>query len=158
MVECWIPSGRVLALSVGDIRFTLYIRDLENELSIMSYIVVIFIDFSIEVYTGKQKMAGTDSTIYITLFGQHGSSKKIMLKDPSSDKRLFEKSSVDNFRLRLSGIGELKKIRIEHDGKGFASGWFLDKVLPHFVITILANMLELLFLPLLLLLSALSIF
>lgn len=51
-----------------------------------------------------------------------------MLKDPSSDKRLFERNSVDDFRIPLNDIGELKKIRIEHDGRGFASGWFLDKV------------------------------
>lgn len=73
-------------------------------------------------------MAGTDSNIYITLMGQYGSSKKIHLVDPSSDKKLFEKGSVDKFRIRIPGVGELKRIRIEHDGKGFAAGWFLDKV------------------------------
>lgn len=73
-------------------------------------------------------MAGTDSNIYITLYGQFGKSKKIMLKDSSSNQRLFERKSVDHFQIRMNGVGELKKIRIEHDGKGFASGWFLEKV------------------------------
>ncbi|XP_053387864.1 uncharacterized protein LOC123563449 isoform X2 [Mercenaria mercenaria] len=86
-------------------------------------------EYTIEVHTGKQKMAGTDSNIFITLFGQHGSSKKIHLVDPSSDKKLFEKNSVDTFRIRIHGVGELKRIRIEHDGKGFAAGWFLEKVI-----------------------------
>jgi hypothetical protein len=85
-------------------------------------------DYTIEVHTGKQKMAGTDSNIFLTLMGQHGSSKKIHLVDPSSDKKLFERNSVDTFRIRIHGVGELRRVRIEHDGKGFASGWFLEKV------------------------------
>ena len=88
----------------------------------------ICLDYTIEVHTGKQKMAGTDSNIFITLMGQHGSSKKIHLVDPSSDKKLFERNSVDSFRIRIRGVGELRRVRIEHDGKGFASGWFLEKV------------------------------
>lgn len=88
-------------------------------------------EYTIEVHTGKQKMAGTDSDIYITLMGRHGSSKKIHLVDPSSDKKLFERNSVDKFRIGIHCVGELSKIRIEHDGKGFAAGWFLDKVIIH---------------------------
>ncbi|KAL4240484.1 hypothetical protein ACF0H5_001276 [Mactra antiquata] len=84
--------------------------------------------YSIEVHTGKQKMAGTDSNIFITLIGQHGSSKKIHLLDNSSDKKLFEKGSIDKFKIMVPNVGELKRIRIEHDGKGFAAGWFLSKV------------------------------
>ncbi|XP_060575611.1 lipoxygenase homology domain-containing protein 1-like isoform X2 [Ruditapes philippinarum] len=86
-------------------------------------------DYTIEVHTGKQKMAGTDSNIFLTLMGQHGSSKKIHLVDPSSDKKLFERNSVDTFRIRIHGVGELRRVRIEHDGKGFASGWFLEKII-----------------------------
>ncbi|XP_052266123.1 lipoxygenase homology domain-containing protein 1-like isoform X2 [Dreissena polymorpha] len=85
-------------------------------------------EYTIEVHTGKHRMAGTDSHIFITLFGNLGTSKKIHLKDNTSDKKLFERNSVDKFVFHMNGIGELKKIRIEHDGKGMASGWFLDKV------------------------------
>ncbi|XP_052769598.1 lipoxygenase homology domain-containing protein 1-like isoform X2 [Mya arenaria] len=86
-------------------------------------------EYAIEVYTANKKMAGTDSSIFITLFGQYGTSKKILLKDTTSDKKLFEKGSIDKFAFRMNGIGELKKIKIEHDGKGFAAGWYLDKII-----------------------------
>lgn len=85
-------------------------------------------EYTIEVHTGSKKMAGTDSQIFITLYGSSGTSKKIHLKDATSDKKLFEKNSVDKFKFRMNGIGEVRKIRIEHDGKGFAAGWYLDKV------------------------------
>ena len=95
----------------------------------MLYIhVYLFLEYNIEVYTGKQKMAGTDSNIFITLHGQHGSSKKIHLVDPTSSKKLFERNSQDKFRLVMPSLGGLRRIRIEHDGKGFAAGWFLDRV------------------------------
>lgn len=104
---------------------------------VAKHVLILFKVYSIEVHTGKQKMAGTDSNIYITLIGVHGSSKKIHLADPSSDKKLFEKNSIDKFKIMIPGVGELKRIRIEHDGKGFAAGWFLNKVRFHVFLVIL---------------------
>ena len=75
-----------------------------------------FAEFAIEVYTGKQKMSGTDANVFITLFGEHGASKKIHLVDPSSNKKCFEKNSVDNFRVQMYSIGELRRIRYGSEG------------------------------------------
>ena len=69
------------------------------------------LEFAIEVHTGKQKMAGTDANVFITLFGSEGFSKKIHLVDPSSNKKCFEKNSIDKFQVQLEGIGELRRIR-----------------------------------------------
>ena len=70
-----------------------------------------FLEYTIEVYTGKQKMAGTDANVFITLFGANGASKKIHLVDPSSNRKCFEKNSIDKFQVQLTGIGELRRIR-----------------------------------------------
>ena len=56
-------------------------------------------------------MSGTDANVFITLFGEHGASKKIHLVDPSSNKKCFEKNSKDNFRVQMYSIGELRRIR-----------------------------------------------
>ena len=73
-------------------------------------------------------MAGTDANIYIIVSGVNGSSKKVLLADNTKEKKLFEKNSVDKFNIRMHSLGNLHKIRIEHDGKGMGAGWFLDRV------------------------------
>ena len=40
---------------------------------------------------------------------------------------LFEKGQRDAFTLEALDLGQLKRLRIEHD-KGFRAGWMLDKV------------------------------
>lgn len=35
----------------------------------------------------------------------------------------------DEFMIKLPSVGELKKVSIEHDGTGVASGWFLDRII-----------------------------
>uniref|UniRef100_A0A803XVX6 PLAT domain-containing protein n=2 Tax=Meleagris gallopavo TaxID=9103 RepID=A0A803XVX6_MELGA len=40
----------------------------------------------------------------------------------------FEKGMVDTFKIKTKKLGSLRSIEIGHDGKGFASGWFLEKV------------------------------
>jgi hypothetical protein len=41
---------------------------------------------------------------------------------------LFEKGQRDVFMLEALELGQLKRLRIEHDNKGFGAGWMLDKV------------------------------
>ena len=36
--------------------------------------------------------------------------------------------SVDTFVIETLAVGSLKRVRIGHDNKGVAAGWFLDKV------------------------------
>ena len=36
--------------------------------------------------------------------------------------------SVDTFEIATLNVGALKRVRIGHDNKGVAAGWFLDKV------------------------------
>ncbi|XP_061173091.1 lipoxygenase homology domain-containing protein 1-like [Saccostrea echinata] len=86
------------------------------------------IDYDITVHTGTKSFGGTDANIYLTIYGARGQSPKIHLVDSSKGQKCFEKGSVDKFRISQRDLGELKKIRIEHDGKGVASGWHLEKI------------------------------
>jgi hypothetical protein len=84
--------------------------------------------YEILVFTGDKRGAGTDAQVYITLFGSNGKqTQKIHLKD-SNNKNPFEQKETDKFTVQGEYIGELTKLRIEHDNSGFSSGWFLDKV------------------------------
>ena len=80
------------------------------------------------MFTGDKKGAGTDSQVYITLFGNQGKqTEKIHLKD-SNNKNPFERNQADKFTVKGDYIGELTKLHIEHDNTGRSAGWFLDRV------------------------------
>ncbi|CAH1791204.1 unnamed protein product [Owenia fusiformis] len=83
-------------------------------------------EFEVFVETGKKSMAGTDSNVFLTIFGKKGSSPKFALKDRS--KNLFENGQIDRFVVKTENLGQILKIRIEHDNSGFGPGWFLEKV------------------------------
>ena len=89
--------------------------------------------YEITVYTGDKRGAGTDAQVYITLFGNQGKqTKKIQLKDSSTNKNPFESKQSDKFTVKSDYIGELTKLRIEHDNTGRFAGWFLDRVMKLF--------------------------
>ncbi|CAF1459513.1 unnamed protein product, partial [Rotaria sordida] len=84
--------------------------------------------YEIIVYTGDKRGAGTNSQVYITLFGKAGKrTEKIHLKN-SNNKDPFERNQTDKFYVKGDYIGELIKLCIEHDNTGLSSGWFLDRI------------------------------
>jgi hypothetical protein len=50
------------------------------------------------------------------------------LKHSSTNKNPFERNKTDTFRVKGDYVGELVKLRIEHDNSGRLAGWFLDRV------------------------------
>lgn len=80
------------------------------------------------VFTGDVRGAGTDSQVYVTLFGHEGHRTEKLHLDKSNNKNPFERKQTDTFRVKGDYIGELVKLRIEHDNTGRLPGWFLDRV------------------------------
>ncbi|XP_050769305.1 lipoxygenase homology domain-containing protein 1 [Gymnogyps californianus] len=78
------------------------------------------------VVTGFEKGAGTDANVFITIFGLNGDSGKRALKQKF--RNLFERGKTNRFYLETLDMGELKKVRIEHDNSGLASGWLVERV------------------------------
>src|SRR5687767_11957990 len=84
------------------------------------------VSYLILVYTGKESGAGTNADVFITLFGADNRiSPRLGLGDNRDN---FERGDLDQFYFELEDLGDLKKIRIEHDDSGGRAGWFLDKV------------------------------
>ena len=81
--------------------------------------------YKIETWTGKVDGAGTDANVFITLFGNRGTTREISLDNPENN---FEWGKWDEFRARAREVGNIQKIRIRHDNSGRGPGWFLDKV------------------------------
>ncbi|RMC16365.1 hypothetical protein DUI87_06692 [Hirundo rustica rustica] len=78
------------------------------------------------VVTGFEKGAGTDANVFITIYGLNGDSGRRALKHKF--RNLFERGKTNRFYLETLDMGELKKVRIEHDNSGLAPGWLVERV------------------------------
>ncbi|NXM06751.1 LOXH1 protein, partial [Tyrannus savana] len=85
-------------------------------------------EYTIKVYTGDKRGAGTDANVHIILFGSEDKSEVFQLSQSLEHQNPFERGKVDTFKIKTKKLGSLYSIEIGHDGKGFASGWFLEKV------------------------------
>ncbi|XP_030006124.1 lipoxygenase homology domain-containing protein 1 [Sphaeramia orbicularis] len=84
------------------------------------------VKYEIIVITGDEKGAGTDANVFITVYGSNGDSGRRQLRQKF--RNLFEREQTDRFILEMLDMGELQKVRVEHDNSGVSPGWFLDRV------------------------------
>ena len=81
--------------------------------------------WNVWVYTSDMKMAGTDSNVYICLYGDEGKTDDIYLDNKSNN---FEAGKCDTFKIDTKKVGVPFKLRVGHDDKGTAPGWHLEKI------------------------------
>uniref|UniRef100_A0A3B3ZLB7 PLAT domain-containing protein n=1 Tax=Periophthalmus magnuspinnatus TaxID=409849 RepID=A0A3B3ZLB7_9GOBI len=84
------------------------------------------VKYEIIVITGEEKGAGTDANVFITIYGSNGDSGKRQLRQKF--RNLFERGQTDRFLVEMLDMGELQKVRVEHDNSGISAGWFLDRI------------------------------
>jgi hypothetical protein len=81
--------------------------------------------YTIWITTGDQPLGGTDSHVFIQLFGQKGHTQSIHL--PPEDIFAFEQGSTDRFVLEAPDIGPLNRCCIGQDASA-DSGWYVQNV------------------------------
>uniref|UniRef100_H2ZAW4 PLAT domain-containing protein n=1 Tax=Ciona savignyi TaxID=51511 RepID=H2ZAW4_CIOSA len=85
------------------------------------------VKYEVTVVTADEKgRSGTDSNVSLTIYGTNGDSGKRPLKQRFRD--LFERKQTDKFTLEILDLGDLTKIRLEHDDAGFNADWLCDNV------------------------------
>ncbi|KAG7241182.1 hypothetical protein INR49_025925, partial [Caranx melampygus] len=84
------------------------------------------VKYEIIVITGDEKGAGTDANVFITVYGSNGDSGRRQLRQKF--RNLFEREQTDRFLVEMLDMGELQKVRVEHDNSGLSPGWLLDRV------------------------------
>ncbi|XP_078473113.1 lipoxygenase homology domain-containing protein 1 [Lampetra planeri] len=84
------------------------------------------VKYEVLVVTGGEKGCGTDANVFIVVFGTRGDSGRRALKHKY--RNLFERGKTSRFMLEALDLGELNKVRIEHDNSGLSAGWLLDRV------------------------------
>jgi len=81
--------------------------------------------YTVQVTTGNLRGAGTDANVYINITGANGDTGKVNL---AGGRNSFEKGSIDIFGVYAVDLGEISQIEVGHDGKGWFSGWYLERV------------------------------
>lgn len=81
------------------------------------------VKYKVIVITGDLKGAGTDANVFITIYGINGDSGKRQLRQKFHN--LFERGST-GFFLEMLDLGELLRVKVEHDNHGFNCGWYLE--------------------------------
>ncbi|KAK4470570.1 hypothetical protein MN116_006112, partial [Schistosoma mekongi] len=86
------------------------------------------IAYNVGVLTGSCRNAGTIANVFVHLYGSQGESRDMQLKHKDTDVTKFEAGKCEEFILPCGKLGEIKKIKIWHDGISPTTGWFLDEV------------------------------
>lgn len=84
------------------------------------------VKYEIMIITGDIKRAGTDANVYITIYGVNGDSGRRHLRQKF--RNLFERGQTDRFVVEMLDLGELLRVKVEHDGSNYSCGWFLECV------------------------------
>ncbi|KAG9353677.1 hypothetical protein JZ751_011799, partial [Albula glossodonta] len=114
--KCWLAKDR------GDGLTARVFNVLDADSITISQKVI----YEATVVTGDVQNAGTDTKIYLSVFGANGSTEEIPL-EKNEDR--FERGQEDTFNLEIDDIAPLKKMRVRIDGSGSRPDWFLDKII-----------------------------
>ncbi|KAE8291828.1 Lipoxygenase-like proteiny domain-containing protein 1 [Larimichthys crocea] len=87
------------------------------------------IKYRVTVCTGTIGGSGTDASVFLNLIGDSGDSGDRWLVNCKNNVNKFEKANMDEFIIEAVNLGQIRRVRIGHDGKGGGCGWFLDKVI-----------------------------
>ncbi|CAF95583.1 unnamed protein product, partial [Tetraodon nigroviridis] len=80
----------------------------------------------VTVVTGDVQNAGTDTLIYLSVFGANGGTEEMLLQ---KNEDRFERGQEDTFNMEIDDIAPLRKMRLRIDGSGSRPDWFLDQVI-----------------------------
>uniref|UniRef100_A0A803J699 PLAT domain-containing protein n=1 Tax=Xenopus tropicalis TaxID=8364 RepID=A0A803J699_XENTR len=118
-MDTFLYSNKTRPLSFDEDRWIEFPVEwpLRSSLSVVKYTVAVFCPDMLSWKDG--------SYMSVCLHGKNGD---------TGDRRLAwhnsqgTKDEVDTFKIATKALGRIQSIDIGHDGKGFGSGWFLDKV------------------------------
>jgi hypothetical protein len=82
--------------------------------------------YTVWIRTGDDPLAGTDSHVFLQLFGTNGHTESIYL--PPRDVFAFESGSTEKYILEVPDLGSLTRCCIGHDNSEGDSGWYVVDV------------------------------
>ncbi|XP_072267298.1 oxygen-regulated protein 1 [Pyxicephalus adspersus] len=85
------------------------------------------VTYSVYVKTGHFPASGTDTDVFITIFGENGDSYRRHLGHSSLHK-IFVKGKVNVFKIKALDLGILSGVHVQHNAVGYGAGWYLDQI------------------------------
>ncbi|XP_062614958.1 uncharacterized protein LOC134276712 isoform X2 [Saccostrea cucullata] len=85
-------------------------------------------EYQIYVRTGNRIGASTKAEVKITLYGEKGRTKEIVLEKSKRHKVCFQKGKEDLFIVAQHHVGKLLKVKVGHDRADASNAWFLESV------------------------------
>jgi PLAT/LH2 domain len=84
--------------------------------------------YQVSIKTGDKVGAGTDSNIFMTIYGDRGQTGEIRLNGLLSGNA-FERNQIDALALQgFLDVGTLTKVKIRSDGNYAGAAWYLERV------------------------------
>ncbi|KAK9954997.1 hypothetical protein ABG768_014905 [Culter alburnus] len=87
------------------------------------------IKYRVTICTGNISGSGTDASVYLNIIGDLGDTGERLMFMSKNNVNKFEKGNADEFLVEAVTLGQIRRVRIGHDGRGGGCGWFLDKVM-----------------------------
>ncbi|XP_015749537.1 PREDICTED: lipoxygenase homology domain-containing protein 1-like, partial [Acropora digitifera] len=84
--------------------------------------------YRVHVFTGDVSNAGTNSNVFLCLYGELGDSGERKLEKSETHMDKFERNNEDIFSLNCINLGKLDKVKIWHDNSGLKPAWHLDRI------------------------------
>uniref|UniRef100_A0A0N4UCV5 PLAT domain-containing protein n=1 Tax=Dracunculus medinensis TaxID=318479 RepID=A0A0N4UCV5_DRAME len=84
--------------------------------------------YTILVVIGNRWAAETDQDLFIIIYGEHGKSEKLYLRQDAYEAK-FRQNSIDSFHVKIDALGILDKIILGHDRIGYGAGVFIERIL-----------------------------
>jgi len=82
------------------------------------------VPYTVTVFTGDIRNAGTSAKVFIELFGEKESSGRIDLAEGKFERGMADKMIIESPKL----LSPLTQVLIGHDNSGSGAGWYLDRV------------------------------
>ncbi|XP_053732656.1 lipoxygenase homology domain-containing protein 1-like isoform X2 [Synchiropus splendidus] len=87
------------------------------------------IKYRVTICTGNVSGSGTDASVFLNIIGDLGDTGERLMFMSKNNVNKFEKGNHDEFLIESVTLGQVRRVRVGHDGRGGGCGWFLDKVL-----------------------------
>ncbi|XP_032775722.1 LOW QUALITY PROTEIN: oxygen-regulated protein 1 [Strigops habroptila] len=84
-------------------------------------------DYTIKVYTGDKRGAGTDANVHIMLFGNEDKSEVFQLSQSLEHQDPFERGKVDTYKIKTKNLGTYIQLKLVTMGKDLQVDGFWKK-------------------------------
>ncbi|XP_057216274.1 lipoxygenase homology domain-containing protein 1-like isoform X1 [Triplophysa rosa] len=85
--------------------------------------------YRVTICTGNISGSGTDASVYLNIISDSGDTGERLMFMSKNNVNKFEKGNADEFIVEAVSLGQIRRVRIGHDGRGGGCGWFLDKLM-----------------------------